>query len=308
MPRTSSPTEKPSTSAATPSTTPETSVPGMIGRAIGGLISGGTLGIPSRRYQSGGFRPTACTRTSTSPGFGSGTGTSSYRSTSGPPNSWIRIAFIVGAGMALAFHRGSDIISGAVTRIYTEPCSGCRATKMRADAKKNYDHLLEVARAVVVEHGSEASLRDIARRAGVGLGTLYRHFPTREALLEALLRTSFDELKARADELEASSSPETGTCLLATGRRGMRARIPGRYGADDGRHRRPRVRPPRFVRHDARRRHTAPSPAPRRRARRGPTSTAPTCSRSSQHSHGSAINPPPHPAPNTSSAWSPAPS
>ncbi len=58
------------------------------------------------------------------------------------------------------------------------------------------------------EGGSDASLRDIARRAGVGLGTLYRHFPKREALLEALLRQSFDGLTARADELQRSSSPE----------------------------------------------------------------------------------------------------
>ncbi len=79
---------------------------------------------------------------------------------------------------------------------------------MRADARKNYDHLLAVARAVVTEHGADASLRDVARRAGVGLGTLYRHFPTREALLEALLRASFDELAAQAAELETSSSAE----------------------------------------------------------------------------------------------------
>jgi AcrR family transcriptional regulator len=79
---------------------------------------------------------------------------------------------------------------------------------MRADAKKNYDHVLAVARAVVTEQGADASLRDVARRAGVGLGTLYRHFPTREALLEALLRAGFDEMAAHADELVASSSPE----------------------------------------------------------------------------------------------------
>jgi AcrR family transcriptional regulator len=79
---------------------------------------------------------------------------------------------------------------------------------VRADARKNYDQLLAVARAVVTEEGADASLRDIARRAGVGLATLYRHFPTREALLEALLRTGFDELTTRADELETSSSPE----------------------------------------------------------------------------------------------------
>jgi AcrR family transcriptional regulator len=79
---------------------------------------------------------------------------------------------------------------------------------MRADAQKNYDHLLAIARIVILEQGADASLRDLARRAGVGLGTLYRHFPTREALLEALLRTSFDELTERARELEHSRSAE----------------------------------------------------------------------------------------------------
>jgi len=79
---------------------------------------------------------------------------------------------------------------------------------MRADARKNYSHLLAVARDVITEHGADASLRDIARRADVGLGTLYRHFPTREALLEALLRASLDELTQKAGELETSSSPD----------------------------------------------------------------------------------------------------
>ncbi|MGW5442977.1 TetR/AcrR family transcriptional regulator [Streptomyces asiaticus] len=79
---------------------------------------------------------------------------------------------------------------------------------MRADARKNRDHLLAVAGTVIAEQGVDASLRDIARKAGVGLATLLRHFPTREALLEALLHTSFDELTARAGELETSGSPE----------------------------------------------------------------------------------------------------
>ncbi|MFE2180822.1 TetR/AcrR family transcriptional regulator [Streptomyces sp. NPDC059455] len=79
---------------------------------------------------------------------------------------------------------------------------------MRADARKNRDHLLAVAGTVLTEQGVDASLRDIARKAGVGLATLLRHFPTREALLEALLHTSFDEGTARAGELETSSSPE----------------------------------------------------------------------------------------------------
>ncbi len=75
---------------------------------------------------------------------------------------------------------------------------------MRADAKQNYDQLLAVAHDLLTSGGADASLRDIARTAGVGLGTLYRHFPTREALLEALLRSSFDELTVRAGELETS--------------------------------------------------------------------------------------------------------
>ncbi|MFF2936828.1 TetR/AcrR family transcriptional regulator [Streptomyces mirabilis] len=79
---------------------------------------------------------------------------------------------------------------------------------MRADARKNRDHVLAVAGTAITEQGVDVSLRDIARRADVGLATLLRHFPTREALLEALLRTSFDEMTAQAGELDASSSPE----------------------------------------------------------------------------------------------------
>lgn len=79
---------------------------------------------------------------------------------------------------------------------------------MRADAKKNYSHILTVAREVITEHGPDASMRDIARRADVGLATLLRHFPTRETLFEALLRSNLDALTQRADELEASTSPD----------------------------------------------------------------------------------------------------
>jgi AcrR family transcriptional regulator len=79
---------------------------------------------------------------------------------------------------------------------------------MRSDAKKNYSHLLAVARDVVTEHGVNASMRDIARRANVGLATLLRHFPSREALFEALLRTNADALTQQAAELEISSPPD----------------------------------------------------------------------------------------------------
>jgi len=79
---------------------------------------------------------------------------------------------------------------------------------MRADAKKNHSHILTVAREVVAEHGADASMRDIARRADVGLATLLRHFPTREALFEALVCTNLDALTQKADELETSNSPD----------------------------------------------------------------------------------------------------
>lgn len=79
---------------------------------------------------------------------------------------------------------------------------------MRADARKNYNHLLAVARDVMTEHGADASMRDIARKADVGLATLLRHFPTREALFEALLRSSLDELTQKAGELETSHAPD----------------------------------------------------------------------------------------------------
>jgi AcrR family transcriptional regulator len=79
---------------------------------------------------------------------------------------------------------------------------------MRADAKKNYDHLLEVARDVVIQSGTEISMRDIARRAGVGLATLLRHFPSRESLFEALMRANMDALTQRAGELGVATQPD----------------------------------------------------------------------------------------------------
>jgi len=79
---------------------------------------------------------------------------------------------------------------------------------MRADARKNYGHILTVARSVIAEHGVDASMRDIARRADVGLATVLRHFPTREALFEALLCTDLDALTRRADELGTSSASD----------------------------------------------------------------------------------------------------
>ncbi|MEU3292284.1 helix-turn-helix domain-containing protein [Streptomyces longwoodensis] len=72
---------------------------------------------------------------------------------------------------------------------------------MRADARRNYERLLGAAAEAFAEHGERASLDDIAKRAGVGSGTLYRHFPTRQALLEAAYVGRVQALAARADDL-----------------------------------------------------------------------------------------------------------
>jgi AcrR family transcriptional regulator len=78
---------------------------------------------------------------------------------------------------------------------------------MRADARRNYERLLDEAARTFAEQGVGASLEEIARRAGVAIGTLYRHFPTRNALLESLLRERFDEHAAAAAELLTSAEP-----------------------------------------------------------------------------------------------------
>src|SRR3984893_11193051 len=66
---------------------------------------------------------------------------------------------------------------------------------MRADARRNYEKLVASARAVFTADGTSAPLEEVAERAGVGIGTLYRHFPTRQALLEAVY---VDEVEAMA--------------------------------------------------------------------------------------------------------------
>jgi AcrR family transcriptional regulator len=78
---------------------------------------------------------------------------------------------------------------------------------MRADARRNYERLLEAAAAAFAEHGENASLDDIAKRAGVGSGTLYRHFPTRQALLEAAYVDRIEAIAARADEIARELPP-----------------------------------------------------------------------------------------------------
>jgi AcrR family transcriptional regulator len=71
---------------------------------------------------------------------------------------------------------------------------------MRADAKRNYDRIVEVARQVFREQGYDASLDEIAKRAGVGAGTLYRHFPKRENLVNAVMQHWVDSVETAADK------------------------------------------------------------------------------------------------------------
>ncbi len=79
--------------------------------------------------------------------------------------------------------------------------------KPRTDALRNRERILEVAKGAFTRHGADASLDDIARHAGVGAGTLYRHFPTRDALIEAVYRSEVEKLAAAAQGFAAAMSP-----------------------------------------------------------------------------------------------------
>ena len=102
-------------------------------------------------------------------------------------------------------------------RGHTATISGSSLTAtnrpLRADARRNVDRLIAAARDAFAQHGPEASLDDIARSAGVGSGTLYRHFPTRLALLEAVYRDNVARLAAEGDRLRATLPP--GEALIA---------------------------------------------------------------------------------------------
>ncbi|MER8432513.1 TetR/AcrR family transcriptional regulator [Mesorhizobium caraganae] len=79
---------------------------------------------------------------------------------------------------------------------------------LRADAQRNRDRLVEVAATAFAEQGVDASLEEIARQAGVGIGTLYRHFPTREHLVEVVYRREVEALCAAADDLASHHSAD----------------------------------------------------------------------------------------------------
>jgi AcrR family transcriptional regulator len=78
---------------------------------------------------------------------------------------------------------------------------------MRADARRNYERLLNAARDVLADRGSEATMEEIAKRADVGVGTLYRHFPRRIDLVEAVYREDVESLAGLAERVSVDAEP-----------------------------------------------------------------------------------------------------
>src|ERR1700712_2400539 len=88
-----------------------------------------------------------------------------------------------------------------------EQPKACTAKPLRVDAQRNYDRIVAVARREFEAHGADASLNEIAQRAEVGSGTLYRHFPTRELLIEAVVRDDLDAIRRSTEESLTRTSP-----------------------------------------------------------------------------------------------------
>ncbi|MQA75060.1 MAG: TetR family transcriptional regulator [Solirubrobacterales bacterium] len=93
----------------------------------------------------------------------------------------------------------------------TDPCRG-----QRADARRNRERVLLAARKLFAAHGLDAQMDRIARDAGVGVGTVYRHFPNKEDLLEALIEDRFERLAARGREALEVDDPWQGFCEFMT--------------------------------------------------------------------------------------------
>lgn len=89
----------------------------------------------------------------------------------------------------------------------TESAQASTPRPLRADARQNYERLIAAAAAAIAEHGAGVSLEEVAKRAGVGIGTLYRHFSNRQVLLEAVYRDQVGVLCARGRELLAATPP-----------------------------------------------------------------------------------------------------
>src|SRR3954463_1550176 len=99
--------------------------------------------------------------------------------------------------------RWTPVVPATIRRL--SPFS--KEESVRADAKRNYDRIVEVAREVFREQGYDASLDEVAKRAGVGPGTLYRHFPNRDALLDAIMQSWVDRVNQAAEKALTHEGP-----------------------------------------------------------------------------------------------------
>jgi len=114
------------------------------------------------------------------------------------------------------------------------------ARPLRADARRNHDQLLVAAGELFTERGIEVPLEEIAKRAEVGIGTLYRHFPTRDALNEAVYRHEVETLCDGVDELIANHTPDDALSMWMAAfvtyvarKRGMAVALKSALGADN---------------------------------------------------------------------------
>jgi len=108
----------------------------------------------------------------------------------------------------LASQRGDDIVGGDLPRAEARQGGGVAAGRaLRADARRNRARVLEAAEAAFASKGTSVSTEEIARDAGVGIGTVFRHFPTKEALLEAVVVGRLERLAAEAASLATAEDP-----------------------------------------------------------------------------------------------------
>ncbi|MGK2936908.1 MAG: TetR/AcrR family transcriptional regulator [Solirubrobacteraceae bacterium] len=130
------------------------------------------------------------------------------------------------------------------------PSAGPASPPLRRDAQRNLERILDAAREAFAEDGIEVGVDEIARRAGVGVGTLYRRFPTKEALIDAIVDRRADEIAALADEAAAQEGPWECLVFLLGGLlerhardRGFKALIADRMAATGQPTLRERLRP-----------------------------------------------------------------
>jgi AcrR family transcriptional regulator len=106
----------------------------------------------------------------------------------------------------------------------TTPSAPTELRPLRADARRNREAILRAARAIVAEHGVEAQIQDVARKAGVGVGTVYRHFPTKDALMGELMAQCMRENAAISREAAEIDDPwEAFASIVRNGTEAMAA-------------------------------------------------------------------------------------